>query len=189
MKPSPLPVQKDNDSGSPTSGEPEFLVIGKLGRPHGLHGEILMVVYTDFPDRIEPGETFFVGPRYQPIKLIKRRPHTRGMLVTFEGYHVREKIAELRNQLVYVRTSDRPPLEQGEYYHHQLLGLQVIDENSKPLGLLSSILETGANDVYVVRDQTGAEILVPAIDSVVLDIDLEHKQIRVHLLAGLLPEE
>lgn len=189
MKPSPLPVQKDNDSGSPTSGEPEFLVIGKLGRPHGLLGEILMVVYTDFPERIQPGMTFFVGPRYQPIKLIKRRPHTRGMLVTFEDYHVREKIAELRNQLVYVRTSDRPPLEQGEYYHHQLVGMQVIDENGRSLGLLSSILETGANDVYVVRDQTGAEFLVPAIDSVVLDIDLEHKQVRVHLLSGLLPEE
>jgi 16S rRNA processing protein RimM len=111
------------------------------------------------------------------------------MLVTFEGYHVREKIAELRNQLVYVRTSDRPPLEQGEYYHHQLLGLQVIDENGRLLGLLSSILETGANDVYVVRDQTGTEILVPAIDSVILDIDLEHKQVRVHVLSGLLPEE
>jgi 16S rRNA processing protein RimM len=80
-------------------------------------------------------------------------------------------------------------LEQGEYYHHQLLGLEVIDENGKPLGLLSSILETGANDVYVVRDQTGAEILVPAIDSVVLDIDLDNKHVRVHLLSGLLPEE
>jgi len=188
MKPSPLFVQKDNDSGSPASGEPEFLVIGKLGRPHGLHGEILMVVYTDFPDRIEPGEIFFVGPRYQPMKLIKRRPHSRGLLVTFEGYRTREKIAENRNHLVYVRTSDRPALDPGEYYHHQLLGLEVVDENDKVLGSLSSILETGANEVYVVRSN-GAEILVPAIDSVILDIDLEHKQVRVHVLSGLLPEE
>jgi 16S rRNA processing protein RimM len=182
-------MQKDNDSGSSTSGEPEFLVIGKLGRPHGIHGEILMVVYTDFPERIEPGLTYFVGPRYQPIKLLKHRPHSRGLLITFEGYRDRERIAELRNQLVYVRTSDRPPLGQGEYYHHQLLGLEVVDENGKTLGFLSNILETGANEVYVVRDQSGAEILVPAIDSVVLAIDLEHKQVRVHLLTGLLPEE
>lgn len=182
-------MQKDNDPGSPTSGEPEFLVIGKLGRPHGIHGEILMVVYTDFPERIQPDVTFFVGLHYQPIKLIKRRPHTRGILVTFEDYRAREKIAELRNQLVYVRTSDRPALDQGEYYHHQLLGLEVVDENNKVLGSLSSILETGANEVYIVRDQSGAEILVPAIDSVILDIDLEHKQIRVHLPSGLLPEE
>ena len=189
MKPSSFPMQKDYDSGSPEVGEPEFLVIGKLGRPHGLHGEILMVVYTDFPERIQPGVTFFVGPHYQPIKLSKRRPHSRGLLITFEGYRARERIAELRNQLVYVRTSDRPPLEQGEYYHHQLLGLEVVDENGKKLGFLSNILETGANEVYVVRDQSGAEILVPAIDSVVLDIDLEHKQVRVHLLTGLLPEE
>jgi 16S rRNA processing protein RimM len=188
MNPAPLLMQKDNDPGSPTSGEPEFLVIGKLGRPHGLQGEILMVVYTDFPERIQPGVTFYVGPHYQPIKLIKRRPHSRGLLVTFEGYRTREKIAENRNQLVYVRTSDRPALDPGEYYHHQLLGLEVVDENDKVLGSLASILETGANEVYVVRSN-GAEILVPAIDSVVLDIDLEHKQIRVHLPSGLLPEE
>ena len=99
MKPSSFPMQKDNDSGSPTSGEPEFLVIGKLGRPHGIHGEILMVVYTDFPERIEPGLTYFVGPRYQPIKLLKHRPHSRGLLSTFEGYRDRERIAELRNHL------------------------------------------------------------------------------------------
>jgi 16S rRNA processing protein RimM len=189
MKPAPLPMQKDNDPGSPTSGEPEFLVIGKLGRPHGIHGEILMVVYTDFPERIQPGVTFYVGPRFQAMKLLKHRPHTRGLLVKFESYHVREEAAELRNQLVHVRTSDRPPLEQGEYYHHQLLGLEVVEENDQPLGTLSSIIETGANEVYVVRDQKGAEILVPAIDSVILDIDLDRKQIRIHLLPGLLSEE
>jgi 16S rRNA processing protein RimM len=107
------------------------------------------------------------------------------MLVTFEGYQSREGVAELRNQLVHVSAADRPPLPEGEYYHHQLLGLQVIDESEQPLGWLDQILTTGANDVYLVRDQAGGERLIPATDEVVLDIDLERKIIRVHLLPGL----
>lgn len=189
MKSSPVLSHQENDPGSPEVGEPDFLVVGKLGRPHGVNGEILMEVYTDFPERIQPGVTLFLGPQLQPLRLTKRRPHSRGMLVAFEGYHDRDTIGELRNQLVHVPAADRPPLEEDEYYYHQLLGMQVVDEAERPLGRVSSILETGANDVYVVRDQAGSELLLPAIESVILDIDLEHQEIRVHLLPGLLPEE
>ena len=184
--PSRLPLQQETDSGSPTSGEPDFLVVGKLGRPHGVRGEILMDVYTDFPERLQPGMTLFIGPQFEPLHLSRRRPHGRGILVTFNGYQNRDEVAKLRNQLVHVPTADRPALPDGEYYHHELLGLQVIDESERSLGWLERILETGANDVYLVRDRTGVEILIPAIEEVILDIDLERKFIRVHLLPGLL---
>jgi 16S rRNA processing protein RimM len=189
MKPSAFPSQQDNASGSPTAGEPDFLVVGKLGKPHGLHGEIVMDVFTDFPERIQPGDVFYTGQEYVPQKLLKRRPHARGLLVKFEGYVERDEVAKLRNQIVYVRTADRPPLEEGEYYHHQLLGMQVLDEGGQLLGQVKRILETGANDVYVIHDPAGHELLVPAIDSVILDIDLEGRILRIHLLPGLLPED
>jgi 16S rRNA processing protein RimM len=189
MNPSDLPQQLDDDSGSPTSGEPDFLVVGKLGRPHGTRGEILMQVYTDFPERLQPGVTLYVGHQYRPLRLLKQRPHSKGMLVAFEGYQDRDEIATFRSQLVHVRASDRPVLQRGDYYHHQLLDLQVIDEADRPLGKISRILETGANDVIVVQDRSGTEILIPAIDLVILEIDLDQKQVRVHLLPGLLPEE
>jgi 16S rRNA processing protein RimM len=189
MKSTPLPMPQDSDSGSPTPGEPEFLVVGKLGKPHGIHGEIVMDVYTDFPERVQQGVTVFIGPQFLPLQIIKRRPHARGLLMTIDGYQTREGVAELRNQLVYVPTADRPQLEAGEYYHHQLLGLQVIDEEDRLLGSIERILETGANDVYVVHDESGAELLVPDIESVVLEIDLDHNQMLVHLLPGLLPQE
>lgn len=181
-------MEKDSATGSSIHGEPEFLVVGKLGRPHGIRGEIVMDVYTDFPERLQSGVTILVGPRYQQLTIIKRRPHSRGMLLSFDGYQTREEVAELRNLLVYVRTADRPVLEEGEYYHHQLLGLKVIDEAGKPLGTVKRIHETGANDVYVVKAESGAELMIPAIDSVILDIDLELGQIQVHLLPGLLSE-
>ena len=94
----------------------------------------------------------------------------------------------MRNELVYVRADDRPPLAEGEYYHHELIGLRVVDESGDILGILVQILDTRANDVYVVRPQAGPEILLPAIESVILDIDLEKGEIRVHLLPGLIAD-
>ena len=182
-------IYDDNHSGSSLSGEPEFLVVGKLGKPHGIHGEIVMDIYTDFPERLQPGEIVYIGPQFQLLEISKRRPHSRGLLVSFAGYQTREKIAELRNLIVQVLTVDRPQLPQGEYYRHQVLGLQVVDENETSLGRITAILETGANDVYVIKGDDGSEVLIPAVESVVQDIDLEGNQVRVQLLPGLLPEK
>jgi 16S rRNA processing protein RimM len=181
--------QSRNSSGSPAGGEPEFLVVGKLGRPHGIWGEISMEVLTDFPERIVPEANFYVGSRQSPLQLQSCRPHKRGLLVKFEGFTLREQVAVLSNQLVQVRRDDRPPLPDGEYYLHQLLGLRVIDEENQQLGIVTDILSTGANDVYVIRSDDGVEILLPAIDSVILKIDLDTKQVHVHLLPGLLPDQ
>ena len=182
-------MQEDSHSGSSFPGEPEFLVVGKLGKPHGIKGEIVMDVFTEFPERLVPGEIVYIGAQVQPLEIVKTRPHPRGMLLCFEGYQTREQAAELRNLLVQVRTTDRPELPQGDYYHHQLLGLNVVDERDRRLGRISAILETGANDVYVVRDDSGSEVLIPAIETVVKAISLEEGQVRVHLLPGLIPDE
>jgi 16S rRNA processing protein RimM len=186
-----LRATKRNQSipGSPSSGEPVFLAVGKLHRAHGVHGEIIMEVLTDFPERLKPGVTLFVGKDHQPMQLKSRRWHNQNLLVSFDGYSNPEAVSVLVNQLVQVRAEDRPPLPEGEYYHHQLLGLQVVDENGNQLGRLKQILETGANDVYIVQPEQGKEILIPAINSVLQSIDLAHGQIIVHLLPGLLPED
>lgn len=182
-------IQADNQSGSSTSGEPEFLVVGKLGKPHGVRGEIVMDVYTEFPERLAPGVTVFVGSHYQAVQISKTRPHSRGMLLGFEGYQSRDEVASLRNMLVHVRTADRPELPEGDYYHHQLLGLHVIDENGAEIGRITAIIDTGANDVYVIQNESGEEVLIPGIESVVKDIDLEKNRVTIHLLPGLMPGE
>jgi len=176
------------DAGSPQGGEPVFLAVGKLRRPHGLHGEIIMDVLTDFPERLHPGITLYVGPEYQPLRLRSRRWHAAALLVTFEGYDTPEQAGEYRNQMAYVTTADRPPLPEGEYYHHQLIGLKVISEQGELLGKVTEILATGANDVYVVRGEIGAEILIPAVDEFVQAVDLDRGELRVRMAAGLLPE-
>jgi 16S rRNA processing protein RimM len=188
MSPGSSRLQTQLTSGSPTPGEPEFLVIGKLGRPHGVDGEIAMEVFTDFPERITPGETFYIESGHQTLKLLSCRPHKHGLLVKFEGFNKREQASKLTNQLIHVRREDRPLLEEGEYYHHQLLGLSVIDEENKLLGIIADILSTGANDVYIVHSDNGSEILLPAIDAVVLNIDLDTRKVYVRLIPGLLEE-
>jgi len=175
-------------SGSPGVGEPLFLAVGRLLRSHGLHGEMLMEVLTDFPERLGPENTFYIGEQHLPIKILSRRGHQNGFLVAFEGIENPEMTVSLRNQYLYVSADDRPPLPEGEYYHHQLLGLKVVSDQGQEMGQLAGILETGANDVYIVRSEAKAEILLPNISSVVLKIDLEKGEMHVHLIPGLLPE-
>jgi 16S rRNA processing protein RimM len=77
-------------------------------------------------------------------------------------------------------------LPEGQYYQHQLIGLKVISDEGQALGQLAEILETGANDVYVVRGGGGKDVLLPAIEDVILGIDLDKKEMRVHVLPGLI---
>ena len=173
-----------NAPGSP-DGEPVYLVVGFLRRPHGVRGEIIMDVHTDFPERLQSGRKLFVGEEHKLMSLSGARPHAKGVLVKFNGIETPEAAGELRNQWVYVEAADVPSLPEGKLYQHELFGFQVVDENNVSLGELVEIIETGANDVYVVRDEAGKEILLPAIPSVILETDSTRRLMRVHVLEGL----
>ena len=182
--------EKTQFSGSPTPGEPEFLAVGKLLRPHGVQGELHFAIWTDFPERLVNGTQVFVGKTYEPMKVEHLRGHESNPIISFVEINNREDCAPLRNQVVYVRTNDLPPLPDGEIYLHQMIGLRVVrDDDNALLGRVIEILETGANDVLIVRRGNGPDILIPDIDSVVLKVDLEKEEIRVRLLPGLLPED
>jgi 16S rRNA processing protein RimM len=172
--------------GSPSTGEPVvYLAVGTLRRSHGIRGDMLVEVLTDFPERLKPGTYIFVGDKKQAIKITRRRPHSEGMILGFEGISTAEQTAKYRAQTIYVKGDDRPPLPDGEYYHHQILGLNVVDESGADLGIITEIIETGANDVYVVKGVNDREILLPALKQVLLDVNLDTKTMRVHLLPGL----
>ena len=183
------PPAKAGKSGSPSKGEPVYLAVGLLRRPHGVHGEILMEVYTDFPERLEDGTTVFLGAKHKPATIRHIRHHNEGLLFSFEGVDTPESAGLLRKQMVYVKTATRPALPAGQYYHHQMIGMTVVDDSGNELGQLTEIIETGANDVYVVLSGTGKELLLPSIKQVVLDVDVESNRMIVHLIPGLLEEE
>jgi 16S rRNA processing protein RimM len=177
------PVNPENDAaGSRDSGEPVFLVVGRLRRTHGVRGEILFEPLTDFPERIQPGKVLYLGDEKRPFKVKSQRPHDTLMILGFEEIQDMDQAGQLRNQLVYVRKDSLPALPDGEYYHHDLLGCRVISEDGSVLGVLAEILQTGANDVYLVRDEVGNEILLPVIPDVIVGVDIERKEVRVRPL-------
>lgn len=167
-------------SGSLALSEPEFLQVGKLRRTHGVEGEIGMTVLTDFPKRLRRGKTVYVGDAYVPMKLEHVRTQNKALLLKFEGVDTNESAAPLTNQCVFVRTDQLPKLPEGEYYHYEILGMNVIDQAGAPLGMVTDILETGANDVYLITREDGSELLFPAVKAFIIKIDVANKLMQIN---------
>lgn len=172
------------EAGSDRVIGPAFVLIGKLQRTHGVRGEIVMRVMTDFPQRIRKGRKVFLGEGHHPMVIASVRSMNDLLLLAFEGILNKEDAQQLTNLAVFAAIKDLPVLPAGKYYHHQLIGLQVY-EGEELVGSLADVLETGANDVYVVLQLDGKELLLPAIKSVILNIDLEAKQMLVCIPEGL----
>ena len=175
-------------AGSLGKSEPAFLVVGKLRRSHGVQGEVVMKVLTDFPERLRKGKQVYLGDKRLVVMIRSKRNHSEGMLIAFEGYETPESVAVFRNQWVFVHTRDLPKLDAGEFYHHQLIGLQVVSEDDRLIGVVEDLLETGTHDIILVRSETGAEILIPSSAPFIVNIDLDKHEIRVHMIPGLEPE-
>lgn len=175
----------EENKGSPL-GEPIYLAIGFLRRPHGLTGEIIMDLHTDFPDRIKPGRKVYVGERHEAGTIASVRAHANGLLVKLQGFDTPETAGRFRNHWVYVQSSEVPALPEGKHYKHELIGLTVMTDAGEKLGILNEVLETGANDVYVVVNEDGKEVLIPAIPDVILEVNMEDRVVKVHIIDGLI---
>ena len=102
------------------------------------------------------------------------------MLITFKDITDLDQAGLFRNKFIYIRKEDLPALPDGEYYHFDLVGLNVFDTADQLLGVLTEVLETGANDVYVVKSENGEEILLPAIESVIISVNLKDARMVVN---------
>ena len=154
------------------SPAPEQLIIGRIVAAHGVRGEFRMAVITNHPEHLSKIRNVFLGDGHEPFRAARIRPHPNGKeaLVKLAGLDSPEDAAQRRGQLVRIALADAPPLPEGEYFHYQILGIDVVDESETVLGRLAEIIETGANDVYVVRGPAG-EILLPVIAGVILSVD------------------
>jgi len=166
----------------------EFLAVGRVARPHGVRGELVLEVLTEFPQHLAEAEVVYLGEAAVPHAL-RRVRQSRGqqLIIQLADCLDRNAAEAYRGQLVQIKTEQAAPLPPGRYYHHQILGLDVVTEAGEALGQVTEILETGANDVYVVKGPAGEEVLLPALRSVILQIDLEARRITVHLMEGLRP--
>lgn len=172
------------------SAEPRFLVIGRVVRPHGVRGEVRVAIHTQLPERFTWLDVVYISRNAndtdpQRLALHSVRFHKGYALVRLGDYDDRGDAEILRGYWLMVPEDEAIPLEEDEVFHFDLEGLAVYTEDDEHLGTLSEVLETGANEVFIVRGDRG-EILIPNIEEVVIEVDLERRIMVVHLLPGLI---
>jgi 16S rRNA processing protein RimM len=184
-----MPAEPKPSTKVRARSKPTFVAAGRVMRPHGVRGELLVEPVSDLMRSLQAGTQVFLGPRHKPAKVASARLHGRRWLVRLDGCDDREDAELWRGAALGVRVDDLPPLPEGEYFYWQILGMQVVTEDGRVLGRIDEILETGANDVYIVRSPDQPEVLLPAIQSVVRQVDLIAGKMKVHLIPGLIPGE
>jgi 16S rRNA processing protein RimM len=162
----------------------QLVLIGKLLKPHGLHGEIGCHPITDYPERFETTKRvqLFASPESpaRELEVVGVRWQSRKLLLQLAGVSTVEQAAQMRNYWVAVGEDQLFTLDEGEFYHFQLEGLDVFDENGHPVGVLSEVLSTPAHEIYVVLGVEG-EILVPAVPAYVINIDVAARRLQIRV--------
>jgi 16S rRNA processing protein RimM len=191
-------MMSDRDGNVSGPGEsapgPQFLVIARVMRPHGVRGDLRLQLLTAFPDRMRDLDQVLLGkdpddPPSFVTKAVTAMRRDRGYwLAHLEGINDREGASAFSGWYVMVSLADAVPLEPDEVYLFQVIGLEVVTEAGETLGRVAEVIETGANDVYIVRGGPRGEVMIPAIDDVVRSISPETGRMIVRPLPGLLPE-
>ena len=161
---------------------PGYIAVGFVRGPHGLNGELRVEPLTDHPHRFQAGATLQAGDRSYTVR--GSRMHQKALLLQIEGIDTRGQAEALRDLLFEVPESELPALGEGEYYRYQLIGMEVVDREGQSLGRIAEVLDTGANDVYAVRNEEG-ELLLPAIDTVIREVDVADGRMVVEVPSGL----
>jgi 16S rRNA processing protein RimM len=168
-------------------GGQALVPIGEIVGTHGIKGHLKVMPYGDSMDLFFPGKELAVsrgGEALATFRIAFAGPHKRVIRLGLEGIGSIETAEAWIGCQVCIDNISLPQLEEGSYYWHQIMGLEAFTLDDRRLGRVVAILPTGSNDVYVVRDGK-REVLIPAIDSVVVDIDLKQKMLRVDLPEGL----
>jgi 16S rRNA processing protein RimM len=171
-----------------------FLPIGKCVGVHGIKGVLKVRLYTESLSLFDAGKELFcaaVGNERQavsdpliPYRIQWSKPHKQGLLLCLKDICDCNQAERLKGYEFFIRRASLPDLEEGTYYWADLIGLSVFTQDESPVGSIEAVLPTGSNDVYVVRDKD-REILIPALESVVVSVDLKAKIMRVKLPEGL----
>lgn len=172
-----------------------WIVIGEVVGTQGNRGEIKVIPHTEFPERFAQMASVRLFSEhqenpYEVFQLESSRFHKDALILKLEGVNSISEATQLRGMLIKVNEEELMPLPAGRFYIHQLVGLNCLSTDGQNLGTIVDVLQTGANDVYVVKPNPGItrlkEILIPVIPDVVIEIDPEQSRVLVDLLDGLL---
>ena len=170
----------------------ELLQVGVITSTHGVRGEVKVFPTTDDPERFKTLKHVLLdtGREKKPLEIQGVKFFKQFVILKFKGIDDINDIERYRGKSLYVTRENAVKLKKDEYFIADLIGLFVENEDGSFQGTLKDVLETGANDVYIVTDQnTGKDVLIPAIKDCILQVDVEQGFMKVHLLDGLLSEK
>jgi 16S rRNA processing protein RimM len=166
---------------APQALDPETAVaIGRITSSHGIKGELRVMPLTDFPERFNAGAEVWIDGK--PVLVTRRRWQGKEMILAIEGVDTRDAADALRGKEIMAPSPTQ--LDEGVFYQHDIVGLRAVTLQGEVLGRVSEVISTGSNDVYVVVGDRG-ELLLPALEGVVHEVDVENGRLVVDVIEGL----
>lgn len=165
----------------------ELYQVGVITSTHGIRGEVKVFPTTDEPNRFKKckGILLDTGKEMLELDVESMKTFKQYVILKFVGYDSINDIEKYKGKSLYVTKTNRVRLKKDEYFVADLIGMQVVEDTGELLGELKDVLETGANDVYVIACKDNSELLLPAIKECILSVDMEEKVMQVHVMEGL----
>ena len=166
----------------------QIFQVGIISSTHGVRGEVKVFPTTDDVKRFKKLKEVLLdtGKETLTLEIEGVKFFKQFAILKFKGYDNIDDIVKYRGKSLFVTRENAVKLQKDEYFIADLIGLKVVNEDGSFTGVLKDVMETGANDVYIVESEDGKEVLIPAIKDCILQVDFEKEQILVHLLDGLL---
>lgn len=172
-----------------------LLLVGRIWRAHGLRGEVKVIPESDDTERFEDLPVLYTGTtantaRSRTVQSVRYQHSKKGTLVILklEGVDSRDEAESLKKSLVYARPDDVPPLQEDEYFLHDLIGLQAVREDGSAIGVVDNVLELPGQELLVIAREDRPSALVPAVPEFVVDIDVDAGRLVIRPIEGLLEE-
>jgi 16S rRNA processing protein RimM len=163
-----------------------WIAVGRIGRAHGVRGEVAVLPLSEVPGRLDPGSQLFVGENGdRPLTVAAARPHQQRVLVRFAEVGDRDAASALTGAYLFVPRGSSPSLPEGSYWPHELEGCEVRTTSGRVLGEIREVVRTPANDVWVTALAGDGELLIPALRDVIASVDLAERLVVVHEISGI----
>lgn len=166
----------------------EFFQIGVISSTHGVRGEVKVFPTTDDVRRFKKCKEVLLdtGKERMTLEIEGVKFFKQFAILKFKGIDTLDEVEKYKGKSLLVPRKDAVRLRRDEYFIADLIGVEIFDEKEQKIGVLKDVLETGANDVYVIQMDDGRELLLPAIKQCVLEVKVEERYMRIHILDGLL---
>ena len=193
-----MPPQHDKRGGRPPRQSPshpqvdppvEWICLGDIVAPFGLHGELKLLPQTDFPERIATHATLYLGPTYAPFALVEARPHGGVILLQLADVADVTAAEKLRGLSVFIPATEAAPLAEDQYYIHDLIGLRALHRDGRDLGVVADIFAGSAQELLAIKQPSKPVVLVPFVKAIIPSVDFTTRTITIDPPLGLFADD